>query len=87
MNTLGASCSIPDPDAMPVTAATFRRLPSAVRQWYRQRARHSGQKLLTELAARCLVNDCLESGTTHCGPRSVDGWNRGQAKACVARAA
>ncbi len=56
-----------------VSEETFRRLPSHVRRWYAERARQ-GCRPLTELAARCMVNDFLARGYSHGGWRSVDGW-------------
>jgi hypothetical protein len=60
-------------DRIPVTANTFRRLPLRVRDWYLSRQRCGGP-LLTELAARALINSFLALKTERGGPRSVDGY-------------
>jgi hypothetical protein len=66
----------------PVTPATFRRLPLAVRQWYGSRQRQ-GYPPPSELAMRCLVNDFLSVKYRRGGRKSVDGYRAGRAAASL----
>ncbi len=61
-------------DRIRVTQDTFRRLPLAIRRWYAERVRLQGDRLPSELAVRCLVNDILSSNVPRGGYRTVDGW-------------
>jgi hypothetical protein len=69
-----------DPYREFVTPATFRRLPLAVRQWYRSR-RSQGYPMPSELAMRCLINDFLSVKYRRGGRKSVDGYRLGRVAA------
>jgi hypothetical protein len=71
----------PGPERVTVTRETFRRLPLVIRSWYAMRAR-GGAPLPSELAVRCLVNDCRRANYRCGGSKSVDGWRVEQEVEC-----
>jgi hypothetical protein len=62
----------PPPELIWVTRETFERLPRDVRAWYARRVKLRNP-MPSELAMRCLLNDCIRYNYGRGGEDAVDG--------------